>query len=241
MSDHPKKVRRIPARIVPIGKVDSATIPPRRGGASAALKVPNAPTAYTGRIRPYGAPLAAATRLPRSLQRTAEQTGDPASASDDFSSVARASLQSVGERVGGGISLDQNVDAPLILWEQPPQPKDDSGKQTPAWMVDATQAPSEEDYAKLASQVGVMLAGFAAFARAPGVVESGNWHARLPMPDTVLPETVLEMQMTPVHAKLRFETDNQLSRGVLQRHAKTLQSQVKAALDDARVVEVVLW
>lgn len=246
MSDHSRTNRKMPARIVPIQKVQPAAIPPRRP------QIGPAPQAAGARSRAYGAPLAAASRLPRALRGDAEQTAGLGLALNVEPADGNAGTDSTRTRTPAGqstrrpdahehsSSVMESLDS-LIMWEQPPRPRVDPGRQSPRWMSDTAVMPSEADYAQLASQVGVLLAGFADFARAPGVVESGDWQARLPMPDTVLPETVLEMQVTPLHAKLRFETDNKVSRGVLHRYATSLQLQVKAALDDARVVEVVLW
>lgn len=239
MSDHARNPRKLTARVLPIEKVRSGPMAPRRPNARPALPSPAA------RTRAYGAPLAAASRLPRALRSDIDAVDAPALAAD--ASVPAATPNSLAKQwTHRGAddsqgSLNQTLSDPVVLWEQPPQPRGDAGQQPPRWMIDSATEPSEADYAQLASRVGVLLAGFADFVRAPGVVESGDWQARLPMPDTVLPETVLEMQVTPLHAKLRFETDNKVSRGVLHRYAKNLQLQVKAALDDARVVEVVLW
>jgi hypothetical protein len=189
------------------------------------------------RPRAYGAPLAAGSRLPRSMQRSAAHVAD----TETTGTFDDALVQSAGRRAGTREPAGEDGVAPLVIWEQPPQPRNDAGVPAPRSLVHATAEPTESEYAWLASHVGIMLAGFADFARSPGVVESGNWHARLDMPDTVLPETVLEMEVSASHARLRFETEHQISRGVLSRYGDRLQMQVKAALDDARVVEVVLW
>lgn len=240
MSDHPRNGRKIAARIVPIAKLDLTQSTSRRAN-PAPVPAPHAPAS---RPRGYGMPLAAATRLPRSLQRSAERSGSAPASAD-----GTRPLEDPGEvithvpagRIADSAPAREDSQEPMIIWEQPPQPRNDTGNQAPRWMINPSLAPTEAEYAALASQVGSVLAGFAEFARSPGVVESGNWQARLDMPDTVLPETILEMQVTPSHAKLRFETEHQVSRAVLFRYAEGLQLQVKAALDDARVVEVMLW
>jgi hypothetical protein len=233
MSDHSRHGRRIAARVVPITKLEPAPVLPRRT-APASAPTPANPTV---RPRAYGAPLVAGSRLPRSMRRSATHVVE----SDVPGTFGDVLAKSAGRRVGTREPADVEAVAPLVIWEQPPQPRDESGVPAPRSLVDAAAAPTESEYAWLASHVGVMLAGFADFARSPGVVESGNWHARLEMPDTVLPATVLEMEVSASHARLRFETDHQVSRGVLSRYGARLQMQVKAALDDARVVEVVLW
>ncbi len=75
----------------------------------------------------------------------------------------------------------------------------------------------------------------------PSVGDGGNWHARLNMPQVVMPETVLDVSISPLHARLRFETDHRVSRELLSRCVEKLQVQVRTALDDAREVEVTVW
>ncbi len=241
MSDAPRNPRRLPPRIVPVARVVPASLPVRR----ADLQPPAAPQA--SRPRAYGTPLAASTRFPRMPQPTgvavpadapplSDKAGPAALPEPALAPRDRIPREQGGDAGAGGAAADT-----LILWEQPPQPGPDSLHAQPRWIRDVSLMPTEAEFIELGSYVAFMLDGLTEFCRNPSVVESGQWHARLDMPEVVLPQTVLELEITSLHVKLRFESENQVARGVLERFGTALQTQVKASLADDRTVEVVLW
>ena len=137
------------------------------------------------------------------------------------------------------------VDAPedLILWEQPPV----SGggiherRLLPRWVDDVSAIPTDAEYAELGNYLVFLVDGFSNFCNSPSVTQSGQWQGRMRMPAAVLPDTMLQLDVSPLHARLRFETDHAISRELLARNINELQSQIKVALDDSREVEVSVW
>lgn len=131
----------------------------------------------------------------------------------------------------------------LILWEQPPVSGGGIHERPllPRWVNDVSAVPTESEYAELGNYLVFLVDGFSNFCSSPSVTQSGQWQGRMRMPAAVLPDTVLQLDVSPLHAKLRFETDHAVSRELLSRNINELQEQVKVALDDSREVEVTVW
>jgi hypothetical protein len=225
VSDPSRNGRRIPVRVVPIARLAPQPVErqPRVEDVSG-----------TFRLRKYGAPLA---RLPlaRAVTRghPTRDSGSAAPANRD-GQMQEVVPDEIDERDDPG--LDE-----LIIWEQPDQEGNETSEPVPQPSAAVDEPLSEMQYAELGSYVAFLLSGFCDFCNTPAVTESGPWRARLDMPQVVLPETVLDLHVTPQEVKLRFETAHRMARDVLERHIERLQSEVRIAMGDSRVVEVVLW
>ena len=136
-----------------------------------------------------------------------------------------------------------DVPEELILWEQPPVAGGGIHERPllPRWVNDVSAVPTESEYAELGNYLVFLVDGFSNFCSSPSVTQSGQWQGRMRMPAAVLPDTMLQLDVSPLHAKLRFETDHAVSRELLSRNINELQKQVKVALDDSREVEVTVW
>ena len=260
MSDRFPGSRRVAARIVPITRVDPPRVQkPNIEPDPPVLPPPAPPAKLQVRQRLQASPLVAPTRFYRPLQ-TRERAGADAPAGTS-APVGRSRTEPEPEpgradaRVlpGARPVLREQIDpvthndhpeqAPehLILWEQPPQPQDRSGIDVPRWVNNVYLAPSDAEFTELATYLQTVVDGFADFCRRDSVIDGGNWQARIPMPGLVMPETVLDINISPMHAKMRFETDHPMSRELIRRNVGELRAQVVAALDDHREVEVTLW
>ena len=240
-----KTNRPAPARVVAINPVG---LPSSRAAVSrTSASLPPGPAA---KLRAYGAPLAGASRFMRPSSCPSSTSGAATPLVDDADTGVQdlpspfepesLGAPHVGDPIEG-VGADAGAVPPLILWEQPPYPKTDFIDQRPRWVVDVEDVPTVEEYAELASYLGYMLDGFSEMCRTPGVTTSGVWQARLPMPAAVLPDTVLDVNITAALATLRFDTEHPVSRELVSRYAAKLQAQVRKSLDGAMDVEVMLW
>ena len=234
MSEPFRTTRRVTVRVQPVARLDVARVPPPSSGPKIVVAPPVA-------RRVYGAPLPASGRFQRAGYRPGlTPLPDGPAEVDGF-----VSEEGIGETAGAarGLEYESFPDSPdgaTILWDQPPQPPAPV-PEVARWISDSSLLPTNEEYGELGAYVAYMLDGFAEFCQQPSVAESGQWQARMAMPPAVLPETVLDLQISSLHVKLRFETEHVVSRGVLERYAGQLQEQVITSLDDGRSVEVVLW
>ena len=137
----------------------------------------------------------------------------------------------------------QTTVVPLVFWDQPPRPESaiDESDMLPTWASDVTVSPTEQQYLELGTYLLFMVDGFSNFCCAAPVLESGQWQGRMRMPPKILPETMLQLEVSVFSAKLRFETEHPVSREILRRHCEALQHQISMALDDSREVEVSIW
>ena len=237
MSDHTPSGRRIAARIVPVRRLETTPVARRIGPNAPDGPAPSAPA---GRTRMPGARLANGARFYRpALDGSGAVHGDATTGFDDADVPAEMLSSDAGER----FTLPENADldaALLRIWDQAPMPQEDE-IDVPRWVSNVELLPDEAEFAALGQYLISMVDGFANFCLAPSVTESGNWQARLQMPPKVLPETMLDMSLSPLHARLRFETQHPVSRALLERHVDDLREQVRGALDATREVEVALW
>ena len=231
MSERTPSARRVATRIVPIRRLETAPAARR-----IAAELVTAPAART---RP-------AARLANSARFYRPSSYFPAAdPGDEAVGPVHADATREGMSTGAGeiFVLREEHDDPalLVIWDRTPGPPQDVPLEVPRWVSNAELMPDEAEFTALGQYLVSMIDGFANFCRAPGVSDTGNWQARLPMPVTVLPETVLDINLSPVHARLHFETEHPVSRALLQRWIDTLRSQVREALEDTREVEVALW
>lgn len=235
MSERTPPARRVATRIVPIRRLETPATA-RRIPPSAPLPAVPVPVA---RARIAGARLANTGRFYRPTP------DDPVSGHSETrpdSTYPEAPGEESPGGTGDPFALRESHDDPalLVIWDQPPTPEQDA-IDVPRWVSNVELMPDEAEFAALGQYLVSMIDGFANFCQAPGVSDSGNWQARLPMPPAVLPETVLDMSLSPVHARLHFETEHPVSRAVLHRYVDGLRAQVREALEGTREVEVALW
>ena len=196
------------------------------------------------RTRTYGAPLVAGTRaaaprlpplVPSEIKEGSEEK------ESDPEAVAKQTV--TGPSAPITRAPDQDLVTPLIFWDQPPRPESeiDEISMLPDWVDDLRIAPTELQYAELGTYLLFMVDGFSDFCRSQYIIESGQWQGRMHMPRKILPETMLQLDVSAFHAKLRFETDHPVSKEILRRHCVTLRDQVNAALEGSREVEVTVW
>jgi len=239
MSDNNSNGRRVGARIVRVGGVESS--PPAR-------KTPSEQDASSrsgGRARPFGAPLQQPARFQRSVQQASKIAFEQAMAEVPGATLTAPAIEAHEKASASGVlTLETNTHqepGSAFIWEQLPELELSPQENMPRWVNNALLSPSDEEYASLGSYIAYMVDGFSVFCRMPSVEEGGNWHARLNMPHVVMPETILDVSISRLHARLRFETDHRVSRELLNRCVEKLQVQVRTALDDAREVEVTVW
>lgn len=225
--------RRIAARIVPIKRLETMPVLRR---AAAEIAPPPAPVARTK---------ISGTRLPNSgrFYRPSAEGSEMDRRSvvpglDDAGNPAQGAADSTGDPLA--LRENGNDSSLLVFWDQLPTPMEDTIDE-PRWISNVELMPDEAELNALGRYLVSMVDGFTCFCCAPGVSESGNWQARLQMPAAVLPDTLLDMSLSPVHVRLRFETQHVVSRRLLERHVATLRDQVSEALAATREVEVELW
>ena len=239
MSDQPPRARRTALRIMPIAPVDSA------GAAQRTANVfKPSPARPVVRSRAYGAPLIAGSRPPAAKHVPRDRASVDGLESATTNLVANSGTLAVGRTPSPAPSAtDQEAVAQVVLWEQPPQPESDIDENDllPPWVGDVSLSPTEAQFHDLGSYLSFMALGFADFCRSEYIVDTGEWQGRMPMPQKILPETVLQLEVSTFHAKLRFETDHPVSREILKRNCDRLRDQVAAALEDSRPVEVSIW
>ena len=241
MSEQTTGRRRIAARVVPLVRITPVAVSPVQPDRS----VPRSGTTLRdapGRQRAYGAPLAAATRIQRASQkimRIAFQNAMAASAAPFESCVT--DLPAGRDKTDTAQVVSAGDLSPLILWEQPPQPQNLVQPAAPRWIENVSLVPNEQEFSELSAYLVYLVDGFARFCRSPDVLESGCWQARLPMPLAVLPDTMLDLNLSPLMVRLRFETQHPVSRELLSRYVSGLKVQLCEALGQAREVEVSLW
>ena len=231
MSERTPSARRVATRIVPIRRLETA--PAARRIAAELV------TAPVVRNRP-AARLANGARFYRpSSQIPAADAGDETGLPDPTDATREGMSTDTSEI----FVLREAHDDPalLVIWDRTPGPPQDALLEVPRWVSNVELMPDETEFTALGQYLVSMIDGFANFCRAPGVSDTGNWQARLPMPSAVLPETVLDINLSPVHARLHFESEHPVSRALLQRWIDTLRQQVREALEDTREVEVALW
>jgi hypothetical protein len=240
MSDHSPSNRRIPSRILPVGKLE----PSRLGSQHPALdRLP--PTPQQPRVRAYGSPLSPQVRAPRTVQNPV--TPNPNDVDAETSQVNGGNewlTENKQEHQPDSYQAKEDFSSELspgIIWEQIPEPiiTSEQRNNTKANLIGSIQ--KEKHYAALGSYLAVMIDGFTAFCNTPSVTQSGMWHARLPMPDEILPETILEVKLSADKVNLRFESSNLSSKNSLVEHVEKLQTQVRKALDNSREVEITVW
>ena len=233
MSERTPPPRRIAARIVPIGRLEATPVA-RRGAPDAVLLQVSGT-----RTKLPGARLAQGSRFYRPAPNDSVSNRG-----DTPPGFGNAMLSADGLPVEAGVPFgprENNDDSsPLIIWDQAPAPVEE-WIDTPRWLGNVTLMPNETEFSALGQYLLSMISGFANFCRAPGVADSGNWQARLPMPSAVLPETMLDMSLSAVHARLRFETEHPVSLALLHRYVGALRDEVRETLDDSREIEVVIW
>ncbi|MES2831683.1 MAG: type III secretion HpaP family protein [Pseudomonadota bacterium] len=242
MSDNNVNSRK--ARIVRVGGVESSL------AARKPLSEQDA-SRSGGRARPFGAPLQQPARFQKPAQQASKIAFEQAMAEVPGATLmvpaveGREGRESVEVAGVAGILVSETEiyqdPTSAFIWEQLPQLELTAQENAPRWVNNAMLSPSDEEYAALGSYIAYMVDGFSVFCRMPSVEEGGNWHARLNMPQVVMPETVLDVSISRLHARLRFETDHRVSRELLSRCVEKLQAQVRTALDDAREVEVTVW
>ena len=239
MSDQPPRTRRSAPRIVPITAVESSSAAQRSASAFKAL-----PTRPTVRARAYGAPLIAGNRPSAPVQAPNGRAGvdDPDQATDI---PPPKGLDTPAGRVPYIVphEADDNGVTPVVFWDQPPRPESeiDENDMLPPWVSDVRLSPTEAQYQDLGTYLSFMAAGFSDFCRSQYIVESGQWQGRMRMPQKILPETMLQLEVSAFHATLRFETDHPVAREILRRHCDSLRDEVTAALEGSRPVEVSVW
>lgn len=239
MSDNHSNGRKVGARIVRIGGIDpSAT-------SRKTLAEKEAAPRSGGRTRAFGAPLQPSARFQRPGQQASKVAFEQAMAEVpgvtlDVPRIEKREEKGAASLVELEDTSQQDAQAGLI-WEQTPFLESSFQEDVPRWVNNASLSPSDQEYAALGSYIAYMVDGFSVFCRMPSVEEGGNWHARLKMPQVVIPETVLDVNISRLHAHLRFETDHRVSRELLNRCVEKLQHQVVTALDDAREVKVTVW
>lgn len=240
MSDQTPKARRSAPLIVPIAppEVHSAN----ESSSNGFKPLPARPVV---RARAYGAPLLGAKRTvgPVLVPEIQSLTPPPEHATHDDTAVVAAEVRQPAPVKKDAPSLPQKAVAPMVFWDMPTRPEIDIDEKDmlPAWASDFSVAPTEQQYRELGTFLMFMVSGFADFCRAAPVLESGQWQGRMQMPPKILPDTMLQLEVSPFTAKLRFETEHPVSREILGRHSEALRQQVSIELDDARQVEVSIW
>ena len=240
MSDPLQGRRRIPARVVSVTRIGPAPAQPRR------VTAEPAPIPRLTRSRQYGAPLGTPNRGGRTPATTGHVDADFIGMLDDTAEDSTTLLGPDNESYADSSSTkgDDTENAPLIIWEKPQYPYEQFAAprelvQSPVCTLSAVS--EDEMFVAVESYLAMMVQGFSAFCCSPSVTESGNWQARIPMPDLLLPDTMLEVTISALYARLRFKTVSELSRRLLQQHVEKLEKQVKQALDGLREVEVCVW
>jgi len=239
MSNNNSGGRKVPARIVRIGATEPT--PPNRKLEGERESAPRPGQ----RVRAFGAPLTASTRATRSTQQAAKN--DFAQVMADMPSGVMSGVipqnSSASEEPGKLTHADnsQHELPPGYIWERSFPLELSPQEDVPRWVANAELIPTAEEFEALGAYVTFMIDGFVGFCRMPSVEESGNWHARLKMPQVVMPDTMLDVSLSPLHIRLRFETNHRVSKELLSRNSDRLQAQVIAALEDSREVEVIVW
>ena len=243
MSEQTPGRRRIAARIVPIARITPAALPlvqPSRGQSQGGATSRDS----SARQRVYGAPLTDANRLHRPAQKSVrtvfQNVMSEAGAAFNSDVIDLPLRRGDVDGAEADVTLAGEV-LPLILWEQPPQPQDLSPPNIPRWAENVSLVPNEQEFSELSKYLVFLVDGFARFCRSPDVMESGSWQARIPMPPAVLPDTTLDLNLSPLLVGLRFETQHRVSRDLLGRYVGGLKAQLFEALGKAREVEVSLW
>lgn len=248
MSDQPPAVRRVSSRIVSPTTNGSPDVSGRRE--TPVKELPGRPAV---RPRPFGAPLIGSSPVVRpGPARTGRlDRGEPvARLPDQGAGLAQAptpeeapAKADVGAWRMAPRETDYAVVPPVVFWDQPPRPDSEIDEKDllPLWVEDVSLSPTEAQYTELGAYLAFMVDGFSDFCCSQPIVESGQWQGSMRMPQKILPETMLQLEVSPFHVLLRFETDHPVSREILQRHSDALRERVTAALQDARTVEVSIW
>lgn len=240
MSDQTPKVRRSGPLIVPVAPPDTHSA--NESGSSGFKPLPARPVV---RARAYGAPLLGAKRTVAPVLVPDIHAPIPATedAQHDNTVVAAAEVKQPKPSIKDAPLPPQKTVVPVVFWDMPTRPEIDIDEKDmlPAWASDLGVAPTEQQYRELGTYLMFMVSGFADFCRAAPVLESGQWQGRMQMPPKILPDTMLQLEVSAFSAKLRFETEHPVSREILRRHCEALRQQVSAELDDARQVEVSIW
>ncbi len=246
MSDQTPKARRPGPLILPVAPPDA-----RVADESSPSGFKPLPARPLIRTRAYGAPLLGAKRVvgpaPGRVSAPVPEIHSPPRRPDDAppesAAVPADEVKRSTPSIKNAPELTQKAAVPVVFWDMPPRPEIDIDEPDllPAWASDLGVAPTEQQYLELGTFLLFMVDGFADFCRAAPVLESGQWQGRMQMPKKVLPDTMLQLEVSAFNAKLRFETEHPVSREILHRHREALHEQVSAALDDDRQVEVSIW
>lgn len=239
MSGQQPWTRRPHVRIIPVKPVESSDPGHRTASKLQALSQTASP-----RLRSYGAPLISGTRS--SLRDVVPGRVGTTEVSDTPLEVGKAEPTIATEDDSAdSLALSQYLpdDAPVIFWDLPPRPVMETGGEAivSAWVTDVDGTPTDLHLAELGSYLMLIANSFSDFCRTQCIVDSGQWQARLEMPGRVLPDTILQIEVSALHARLRFETNHTVSREVLERHCDVLRLQVDVALGRSREVEVSVW
>lgn len=245
MKDDGHNARKVAPRIVPMTPVRGEN--PARAEKSS-FPVPVRPVT---RFRSLNGPVIPGHRT----SSVSDETGNPDDEDTVSATGATVSNDNINAESPPGFKLTERVDgrrpqengdgevSPVVIWERTFQSEDviPGSPRLPMWADNVSAVPTEHEHAQLSIYLNFLVEGFTNFCTNPDTLSHGNWQARMRMPPALLPNTFLLVDLSPLHAKLKFETDHAISRTILTRNIETLQVQVREALADSRDVEVSVW
>lgn len=83
--------------------------------------------------------------------------------------------------------------------------------------------------------------GVAAFCLTADVAEAGRWRALLPVSSSLLPDTMIDLDVCPLEIRLRFMTEHAISRNAIAAHLPLFRNRLRKAIPERCAVEVMLW
>ena len=85
-----------------------------------------------------------------------------------------------------------------------------------------------------------MAETIAGFCNESAVSDSEGWHVRIVLREDVLPDTTLELSVSPHWLRVRFLTGHPRSRRLLSEHRDALAGLLASAQDKAREISIEL-
>ena len=200
--------------------------------------------------------------------RPPEQRPQDAAPKLRFSDLLKARRPSHGADAKGVDSLegDGDRDEDIPLGELPVEAKDESSSEpdrdpsddldtewldalvpTPesmeplleeARVAAAARAKAVADAAPVSPVVGEIAKTVTRFCNERQVDESEGWQVRMPLNRDVLPETVMQLAISPYWLQLRFETADEASRNLLFKHREALTEMIGNSLNRRRDVAI---
>jgi type III secretion control protein HpaP len=81
----------------------------------------------------------------------------------------------------------------------------------------------------------------ARFCNSPSIIEGGTWELRVELNPSILADTRLFLQLSSYRLLLRFETENQRSKGLIYDNTNELGARLHSLLQGKVDVEVANW